>query len=83
MNDSNSCDCFIGFISGERVFKSTIHIEASSISQIQPVFKQYGLMKGGKAPIREMDLICDSHFESRLTYERALKLVKIINGEQK
>ena len=27
-----------------------------------------------------MDLICDSHFESRLTYERALKLVSLINA---
>ena len=34
----------------------------------------------GKTEIRKMDLICDSHFESRLTYERALKLVRLING---
>ena len=35
---------------------------------------------GGKTEIRKMDLTCDSHFESRLTYERALKLVRLING---
>lgn len=30
-------------------------------------------------PIREMDLICDSHFESKLTYEHALKVVAALN----
>jgi len=35
---------------------------------------------GGKTPIREMDLVCDSHFESKRTYERASKLVSLING---
>jgi hypothetical protein len=34
---------------------------------------------GGKTEIRKMDLICDSHFESRLTYERALKFLRLIN----
>jgi hypothetical protein len=34
---------------------------------------------GGKTEIRKMDLTSDSHFESKLTYERALKLVNLIN----
>ena len=28
------------------------------------------------------DFICDSHFESKLTYERALKLVNLINSSK-
>ena len=36
---------------------------------------------GEKIEIRKMDLICDSHFESKLTYERALKVIRLINGE--
>src|SRR5690606_30597007 len=35
---------------------------------------------GGKTPIKQMDLTCDSHFESKLTYQRALKLLNLING---
>jgi hypothetical protein len=34
---------------------------------------------GGKTEIRNIDLFCDSHFESRLTYERASKLINVIN----
>lgn len=36
----------------------------------------------GTGPIRSLGLICDSHFESKLTYERAMKIVNAIN-EQK
>ena len=39
------CDCFIGFISGESVTKSTIWKEAKSLSNLQPIFKECGLMK--------------------------------------
>ena len=35
---------------------------------------------GGKAPIRQMDITCDNHFESKETYELAEKLVKLINS---
>lgn len=35
----------------------------------------------GKTKIREMDVVCDSHFESRLTYERALNFVRLINSQ--
>lgn len=34
---------------------------------------------GGKTEIKKMDLICSGHFESRLTYERALKLIRRVN----
>lgn len=39
-----------------------------------------GYTNDGKIPIREAGLICDSHFESKLTYERALKLLNLINN---
>ena len=32
--------------------------------------------------IVDRDFICDSHFESKLTYERALKLVNLINSSK-
>ena len=41
-----SCDCFVGFLSGEKVNKSTIDYEVNRIVDIQPKFKQYGLLKG-------------------------------------
>ena len=34
---------------------------------------------GTKSPIKEMDLVCDSHFESDVTYKRALAIVDAIN----
>ena len=34
----------------------------------------------GKSKAKEMDIICDSHFESKLTYERALAVVSALNG---
>jgi hypothetical protein len=34
---------------------------------------------GGLGHIRNMDIICDNHFESKTTYERALKLIAILN----
>jgi len=41
-----SCDCFVGFISGEKVNKSTIDYEVERIVNIQPTFKKYGLLNG-------------------------------------
>ena len=42
----SSCDCLVGFLSGERVSKSTIDYEVKRISDIQPKFKEYGLLNG-------------------------------------
>ena len=36
---------------------------------------------GGKINVRELDLMYDSHFESKLTYERALKVIEVINNK--
>lgn len=44
--DKQNCDCFIGFISGEEVHKSTLEYEVEQIEKLQPVFKSYGLLKG-------------------------------------
>jgi len=41
-----SCDCFVGFLSGEQVNKSTIDEEVEAIVNIQPTFKKYGLLNG-------------------------------------
>jgi len=35
---------------------------------------------GTMVQIRKLGLICDSHFESKLTYERAIKIVNVINS---
>lgn len=32
-----------------------------------------------KIPIREMDIVCDNHFESKQSYELALKIVEKLN----
>ena len=42
----SSCDCFVGFLCGERVDKSTIEFEVKSISKMQPEYKKYGMLKG-------------------------------------
>ena len=40
------CDCSLGFLSGEIINKSTINYEVERIVNIQPKFKEYGLLKG-------------------------------------
>tara|TARA_Y100000310_G_scaffold43459_1_gene40540 strand:+ start:2348 stop:2647 length:300 start_codon:yes stop_codon:yes gene_type:complete len=35
---------------------------------------------GGKTTVRKLDIVCDSHFESRWTHEFAQKLVDSINN---
>ncbi len=40
------CDCFIGFLSGEKINKLNIHHIAEGISDSQSNLKQYGLIKG-------------------------------------
>jgi translation initiation factor 2 beta subunit (eIF-2beta)/eIF-5 len=42
----SSCDCLVGFLSGEKVSKSDIDYEVKRISDIQPKFKEYGLLNG-------------------------------------
>jgi len=42
----SSCDCLVGFLSGERVSKSTIDYEVKRISDIQNKIKEYGLLNG-------------------------------------
>lgn len=42
----SSCDCFVGFLSGERVSKSNIDYEVKFISDMQPKLKEYGLLNG-------------------------------------
>ena len=42
----SSCDCLVGFLSGEKVNKSTIDYEVESIVNIQPTFKKYELLNG-------------------------------------
>ena len=44
--DKQNCDCFIGFISGEEVHKSTLEYEVKQIERLQPVYKTHGLLKG-------------------------------------
>jgi hypothetical protein len=44
--DKQNCDCLIGFISGEEVYKSSLEYEVERIENIQPVFKSYGLLNG-------------------------------------
>ena len=42
----SSCDCLVGFLSGEKVNKSTIDYEVERIVNIQPTFKKYDLLNG-------------------------------------
>jgi len=44
--DKKNCDCFIGFISGDEVYKSSLEEEVERIEKLQPVFKVYGMLKG-------------------------------------
>jgi hypothetical protein len=45
-NVISSCDCLLGFLSGEKVNKSTIDYEVKRLVNIQPTFKKYGLLNG-------------------------------------
>jgi hypothetical protein len=40
------CDHFIGFLSGEQVYLSTLSFEVKRVVQLHPVFKKYGLLNG-------------------------------------
>lgn len=42
----SSCDCLIGFISGDKVSKSTIEYEVKSISNMMLKYKEYNMLKG-------------------------------------
>ena len=42
----DKCDCLIGFISGEKVSKSTIDYEVKSISNMMLKYKEYNMLKG-------------------------------------
>ena len=48
------CDCLVGFLSGERVRKSDIDYEVKRISDIQPKFKEYGLLNGDPLSTRQI-----------------------------
>ena len=43
---SNSCDCFIGFLSGEDIRLSDIKRQVDDVVKLQPELKKYGLLKG-------------------------------------
>jgi hypothetical protein len=44
--NNTNCDCFIGFLSGEEVNKSSFKEEVNKIVYFQPELKKYGLLKG-------------------------------------
>lgn len=41
-----NCDCFVGFLSGDKVYKSSINSEVESISNMMPKYKEYNMLKG-------------------------------------
>ena len=43
---SDSCDCFIGFLSDESLSKSNVKELIEDLSRMQPIYKQHGLMQG-------------------------------------
>jgi hypothetical protein len=43
---SNSCDCFIGFLSGEDIKLSDIKRQVEDVVKLQSELKKYGLLKG-------------------------------------
>lgn len=49
------CDCLVGFISGERVSKSTIDYEVTSIFNMMPKYQEYGMLKG--KPLTKKEIV--------------------------
>ena len=41
-----SCDCLVGFLSGEKINKSTINFEVQIIYKMMPKYKEYNILKG-------------------------------------
>jgi hypothetical protein len=63
----SSCDCLVGFLSGERVSKSDIDYEVKRISDIQPKFKEYGLLNG--EPLSQKQIVDNRRgYLSRFAY---------------
>jgi len=50
----NNCDCLLGFLSGEKVSKSTIDFEVQAIVNIQQKFKKIGLLRGDPQSKRQI-----------------------------
>lgn len=46
LKNMNNCDCAIGYLSGKKIYKSTICYEVEEIANIQPIFKKYNLLNG-------------------------------------
>ncbi len=43
------CNCFIGFLSGDMVFMSTIESGVARIIKLQPLLQKVGILKGEPA----------------------------------
>ena len=49
-----SCDCLVGFLSGEKINKSTIDFEVQSIYKMMPKYKEYNMLKGEPLSLKEI-----------------------------
>lgn len=49
------CDCFLGFISGDKIYKSNLNYELDRTSSIQSNFYDMGLLKG--KPLNPKDIL--------------------------
>jgi hypothetical protein len=63
----SSCDCLVGFISGEKVNKSTIDYEVTSIFNMMPKYQKYGMLKG--KPLTKKEIVDNRRgYLSRFVY---------------
>ena len=63
----SSCDCLIGFISGDKVSKSTIEYKVKSIFNMMPKYKEYNMLKG--EPLTQKQIVDNRRgYLSRFAY---------------
>ena len=61
------CDCLVGFVSGERVKKSTIGYEVKRIADIQSELKEYKMLQ--KEPLTQKHIVDNRRgYLSRFVY---------------
>jgi hypothetical protein len=55
MKNKNDCDCLLGFISDDKIYKSNLDWELERTASVQSKFYDMGLLKG--KPLKPKDIL--------------------------
>jgi hypothetical protein len=67
MTSKTDCDCLLGFISGDKIYRSNLDFELERTTTVQSQFYDMGLLKG--KPLKAKDILDNRRgYISRFTY---------------